>query len=105
MSFIKGGGRNGHSYVKETEQREQKSKQKVMHEFFMKKSDKPKDDTETLQDEGNKTEQTGDTQKEVWSIKQMAVRVEIIATLHFAAQNLFFCSLTELISMLSTAVS
>ena len=33
--------------VKETEQKEQKSKQKVMHEFFMKKSHKPKDDTET----------------------------------------------------------
>ena len=36
-----------------------------MHAFFMKKSDKPKDDTETLQDKGNKTGQTEDTQKEV----------------------------------------
>ena len=49
----------------------------------MNKSDKPKDDTEKLQDEGNKTGQTGDTQKEVWSMKQMAVRAEIITTLHF----------------------
>lgn len=80
------------THVKETEQKEQKSKQKVMHEFFMKKSDKPKDETEKLQDEGNKTGQTGDTQKEVWSIKQMAVRAEIIATLHFSAQNLSFSS-------------
>ena len=76
------------THVKETEQKEQKSK-KVMHEFFMKKNDKPKDDTETLQDEGNKT---GDTQKEVWSIKQMVVRAEIIATLHFAAHSLPFSS-------------
>ena len=79
------------THVKETEQKEQKSKQKVMHEFFM-KSDKPKDDTETLQDGGNKTGQTGGTQKEVWSIKQIVVRAEIIATLHFAAQNLSFSS-------------
>ena len=44
------------THVKETEQKQQKSKQKVMHEFFMKKSDKPKDETEKLQDEGNKTD-------------------------------------------------
>ena len=64
----------------------------------MKKSDKPKDDTETLQDEGNKTGQTGDTQKEVWSIKQMAVTAEIVATPHFTAHNVSFSSSQSLLT-------
>ena len=69
-----------------------------MHEFFMKKSNKSKDDTETLQKEGNKTGQTGDTQKEVWSIKQMTVRAEIIATLPFCSTKSVLQFFTELIS-------
>ena len=59
----------------------------------MKKSDKPSHNLDLLQDteaEPGQTVATG--QQVVWSIKQMAARAEIIATLHFAAQNLSFSS-------------
>ena len=59
----------------------------------MKKSDKPSYNLDLLQDteaEPGQTVATG--QQVVWSIKQMAARAEIIATLHFAAQNPSFSS-------------
>ena len=80
-------------HMKEAKQIEEKSTQKVTREFFMKKSDKPSHNLDLLQDteaEPGQTVATG--QQVVWSIKQMAARAEIIATLHFAAQNLSFSS-------------
>ena len=80
-------------HVKEAKQTEDKSTQKVTQEFFMKKSDKPLHNLDILQNieaELGQTVATG--QQVVWSIKQMVVRAEIIATLHFAAQNLSFSS-------------
>ena len=79
--------------MKEAKQTEEKSTQKVIQEFFMKKSDKPSHNLDLLQDteaESGQTVATG--QQVVWSIKQMEARAEIIATLHFAAQNLSFSS-------------
>ena len=80
-------------HVKEAKQTEEKSTQKVIQEFFMKKSDKASHNLDLLQDTEAKPGQTVATgQQAVWSIKQMAARAEIIATLHFAAQNLSFSS-------------
>ena len=71
----------------------------------MKKSDKPSHNLDLLQDteaEPGQTIATG--QQVVWSIKQMAARAEIIATLHFAAQNLSKF-ITELVNLVSAAIS
>ena len=59
----------------------------------MKKIDKPSHNLDVLQDKEAEPGQTIDSgQKDVWSVKQMAIKAEIIATLHFAAQNLPFNS-------------
>ena len=79
--------------MKEAKQREEKSTQKATQEFFMEKSDKPSHNLDLLQDTEAELGQTVATgQQVVWPIKQMVARAEIIATLHFAAQNLSFSS-------------
>ena len=80
-------------HVKEAQQTEEKSAPKVIQDFFMKKIDKPSHNLDVLQDKEAEPGQTIDSrQKDVWSVKQMAIKAEIIATLHFAAQNLPFNS-------------
>ena len=66
----------------------------------MKKSDKPSHNLVLLQDTVAEPGQTvANGQQVVWSIKQMAARAEIIATLHFATQNLSFSSSQNLLTL------
>ena len=75
---------------------ETKSQQKLMQDFFV-KSGKKKSDTETMQakvmDVGQGTSSQWD---QTWTLKQMAVKADIIATLHFAAHNVSFGSAKNL---------
>ena len=65
-------------HVKEAKQTEEKSAQKVIPEFFMKKSDKPSH-LDLIQDTEAEPGQTVATRQQVvWSIKKMAARAEII---------------------------
>ena len=79
-------------HVKEAKQTEEKSTQRVTQDFFMKKIDKPLHNLDLLQDTEAEPGQTVATGLNMWSIKQMAARAEIIAALNFAAQNLSFSS-------------
>ena len=71
---------------------ETKSQQKLMQDFFV-KSGKKKSDTETIQAKVMDVGQgTSSQQDQTWTLKQMAVKAEIIAMLHFAAHNVSFGS-------------
>ena len=76
-----------------------------MQDFFV-KSGKKKSDTETMQAKVMDVGQgTSSQQDQTWTLKQMAVKAEIIATLHFAAHNVFFWFCKEPTTLLSTAIS
>ena len=75
---------------------ETKSQQKLMQDFFVKSGQK-KSDTETMQAKVMDVGQgTSSQQDQTWTLKQMAVKAEIIAMLHFAAHNVSFGSAKNL---------
>ena len=76
--------------------KETKSQQKLMQGFFV-KSGKKKSVTETMQAEVMDVGQgTRSQQDQTWTLKQVTVKAEIIATLHFAVHNVSFGSAKNL---------
>ena len=76
-----------------SQQPEKKAHQSVLHQFFIKES--------SAANKGSPCQDTpsaasSSTHEEVWTIKQQAIKAEIIATLQFASQNMPFSAAESL---------